>query len=773
MASGTNDDDFGFVPDEPDDFGFVPDAPGTGDVAVPKAQAAAPSSQFGVGETALMHGARGIAGDLPAKAAAAISASIYDRPEGTSWGDSYDYFMRASKERERASAEQRPLVAGTSDAIGTALPYLAAGGFLASGARGAGLANTARGAALARTLKVSQPVAQAAGRVGEMALKGAALSGAQSLAKGADAQGALTSAAMGAAFPVAQVARAIPALEAARAVPAVGNVIAATPPAVGKAIAATPALAGIGMGATAALDPNATAADRVSAAAGALQGVLTPIATRYGSVSSRTAEKVAPVRKGAEEDALALARELQTRQAKFDHATQKREANRQEQLSSVRHQKDMLDRQQAYGESLADYEQSVQKARDTADAIKSGADKLAAVESEAGKLKSQRDAEMARLEKAARGEGLTPEEARLKAINTLRAQYGEAHTRTDKMLKDAERGITRPTAEQLAEIEGTHRHTAESLLRNTPESVDSVAKAKDMGFGARAEQIAQDLMRKANAGDPEAAAALEQMRNQTPDFRADAEASVTRAEVQRRADRVRRTRAAAKEQGIDLSGVSDEDIIAGRIVSTPEKPEAPDDDGYKRAMLDLRERKLSATPFDAKAEGIARTTPAVVERAIQTGGSGVRRDMRDAGLDRDLTEQYLRESEPSRLRRVTNAILGATPGGVIGGPTGAAAGAAVGAALSNPRETFLRSNFFGKSSTRWGLEPGDPSVRRFSNPNEAAAILRAVEAELGKRGISSQRAAELNQIAAQAAAQVALQRPEVQEWLRKKLEARQ
>lgn len=730
----------------------LPDAPGAGDVAVskaPKATGGTIASQEdrpGIAGTALLRGAYGIAGELPSKAAAAISATVGSGPE-ESWSDRYDAALESTRRRNENAIADNPGTAGTSELAFSLLPYAAPG-----------VALKGTGAALANGTKAVTRLDRAA-HVGKVA----AIGGAQGLAKdglaggieGAGFNAFLSSlgAAPRAASGVARVAS-----FAARATPNVVNTVV--------------------QGGTL-MDPEASAKDKVMAG----EALALPAAgflSKYMGGRSRAADEIRPLREGAESDAQVLAQELQTRQAKFDEAKKNREQKRVEDLAAVRHQLEMADAEAAHKAEMQTYAEAERAAKEAASQVKADADRMGVVESEAARMESQRKAEIARMEKAAKGEGLTEEEAKAKADATLRAQYGEAYTRITKMIQDAENGITSPTPEQLAEMRADRKHLADSLLRNTPESVSSARTAREIGFDARSRQIKESLLAKANAGDPEAKAALEQLGSESPDFKADAERAVAASEVQKRADRVRRLREAAKNAGIDTSDMSDEALLADGPVRMPEAPDAPNDDAYKRQMMELRATKLSAEPFDARAEGARRTTPTVIEDAISQGRENVASDLKDPAFEgRDVLEQYLRERKPSLLQKLTGGVLGSIPGGTVGGPLGAAAGSAVGTLLSSPKESHLHSNFLGRSMTRWGLDPGDASVRRYSTPNEAAATLRDVESGLRKTRVTKPESwlpagasSSLSSGADTATVAAIMADPEFREWLRKRMESR-
>lgn len=96
-------------------------------------------------ETDLIHMGRGIAGDWPARGAAALTATFGAKPEGESWSDRYDKAMGVSDRVARKSAEENPIAAGTSEFVGAVAPYVAGGGFIKGGASLAGQAARAAG----------------------------------------------------------------------------------------------------------------------------------------------------------------------------------------------------------------------------------------------------------------------------------------------------------------------------------------------------------------------------------------------------------------------------------------------------------------------------------------------------------------------------------------------------------------------------------------------------------------------------------------------------
>lgn len=121
-----------------------------GDVTVPKqAPSTTKPRDYDFGETALIHGAHGAAGDIPGSIAAFYSAHAPSwMPGGIPEGvrPTYDEASDAAKARLAESAKQRPVTAGTSEFAGTVAPFLAGGSFI-KGAQGAGLAGQAARAA--------------------------------------------------------------------------------------------------------------------------------------------------------------------------------------------------------------------------------------------------------------------------------------------------------------------------------------------------------------------------------------------------------------------------------------------------------------------------------------------------------------------------------------------------------------------------------------------------------------------------------------------------
>ena len=238
------DDDF--LPDEPapkarrvfTDDDFAPDdtLPGpAAEVKPPQAPAAEPKAgKFGGlsggVETAVLHGAHGAVGRVPDAIAAAISATAGPYPEGESWGDRYDAAMQNAARVREQSADERPVVAGASDFAGSVLPY------------------------------VALPASAAARGLPAAAGLGGLIGGAQSLAKGGDAGDVAIGTVMGAAAPLVE--------PVAAAVAPISRIASG-------AIRTAPVAAAVGPAAGVLADPNATAAQKVSAGLGAATGVLT------------------------------------------------------------------------------------------------------------------------------------------------------------------------------------------------------------------------------------------------------------------------------------------------------------------------------------------------------------------------------------------------------------------------------------------------------------------------------------------------------------------
>jgi len=528
---------------------------------------------------------------------------------------------------------------------------------------------------------------------------------------------------------------------------------------------------GVGMSGAAAANSDAPAGDRLAALIDGLMAARGIQQGRKGAGYDEIAGKVASKRygslasPGAEDDVVATTLDRNLRQAKTDHATAKREQKRLEDIAAATHQKEMLRLKAEHEQQMAEHAKVAAAAKDTAARVKAEADRIALVESYAAKAEAANERELARLAKLAEGEGLSPEDALAKAQSTLAAQMGETGTRTEKQIRAAEAGVTNPTPEQLAEIGADYKYAQDSLLRRTPESVASVRKAREIGYDERVKQIAAELTAKAAKGDPEAAAELARMRAETPDFKAEAETKIAADAAADRADRLRRLRAAAKAEGLDLSGVSDEQILGGRLVDVPEPPAAPSDDRYKSDMLDLRLSRLSAPQFDAQEEALNRTTPEAIEEAVLQGGANVGTTLRDREVKGDVTDQYLRELDPSPLKRMAKAIVGSVPGGAIGGVPGAAAGSAVSSAIAAPKQSLLHSQYLGRSLSRAGLSPAEPSIERYSRPNEAAAIFRDVESGLRSRSAA---ATQKGSNASRAALMDLLNNEGFKEWVRSK-----
>lgn len=251
------------IDDLPDDAHPIP-APGKSDVAVPK-PAVRPdraSIQYNIPETGLMHFAHGVAGDLPNKAAAAITAGLGIGPEET-FGQRYDAALSAEHRREEQSAKQNPFTAGTSEVLGTAAPFVAGAGLIKGAPVATGATLSARMLALA---------AQAA--------RAGVLGGVQGATKDG-VSGAVQGAAFGAAAP---------ALGAAKALPYVGKVLAAAP------VAANTYFSGRTL-----IDPNATAAQKIEAG----ENMLAPALFHAAGRGERRAQILDPQRQVAESDLMA------------------------------------------------------------------------------------------------------------------------------------------------------------------------------------------------------------------------------------------------------------------------------------------------------------------------------------------------------------------------------------------------------------------------------------------------------------------------------------
>lgn len=534
-------------------------------------------------------------------------------------------------------------------------------------------------------------------------------------------------------------------------------------------------------------------------------------------------------------DARATADDAQQR-VRDDEIKRQREenirANDARRLSGVEHKIEMLDLREQHKAAMADYDAKVAAAKSAGEKVRAELDRADALEAIKAKAQQSYEREKARLTKEAQGEGLTLDRALASAEGRLRQVYGTGAGRTRDVFEMADQGLV-PGGVDPRYIERGKLFGA-SLNENGSEETDiadAIIALRDANGGdlakAKADWLAgeaQRRMEKANAGDPEARAALEALKPPT-----DADAQAALAEKERSArvlDPAVRARAdeILKANGIDPASLTDEQIINREFGGpTPTKPAAPDDTEHQRAMLEFEKKKIESgrqpipagpdrmasrlanrqdrasvrnapefVPPEVNRSAIAadlapgypdmpaadkapnftdegptaQTIDALTKARIQRGRENVDRALQGpTGPKRGIAEQFELEAPEGTASQAARAAAMAAPGSSVGGTPGSILGSAIGRLLSRNKETFLHSNFLKDTQSTAGTKPGEGMIRRYSLPAEAAAILGDVESGLRSRSAA---ATQKGSNASRAALMDLLNNEGFKEWVRSK-----
>lgn len=368
--------------------------------------------------------------------------------------------------------------------------------------------------------------------------------------------------------------------------------------------------------------------------------------------------------------------------------------------------------------------------------------------------------------------------------------FRETHTRLANLHAGAERnGLALP--ENYRDLD---KYVTETLIKNTPRKFADLEEYKANPRAWIEKQIA-DAKAKGD-GAPEAP-----LTEAPPDFEKQARENVEQDEAANAAlnERARKAAEAAvpplasseppepvrPDRTVEKAAIRD--MERQKILAGP-KPLPPKPDATQRALDTLHGHQSARAEEEARIRDV-RSDPGLVldkrdainssptsprplndavEAAIAQGRENVRRDLPQ---NRTIAEQYIREQGPSALSKVLRVGAPVAAGGVagtlIGGPVGGAVGTSAGLLanhLLNPKTEKVVAPHLKTRLTTDGLAPGAAPVKRFANPNEAAAIYRDVVPELAKKHLASKRQAT---VLGRGAIQTALTAPNFIEHLKK------